>query len=122
VEFVDIYPTLCELAGLDARPGLEGQSAAAIMRDPSASGRTAARSQFLRTGIWKAPDGRDYMGYTIRTDDYRYVEWFDWETGDLAARELYDHRVDSQENRNVVDRDEHAAVVAELSRILKSDQ
>jgi len=60
------------------------------------------------------------MGYTIRTDEYRYVEWFDWETGELAARELYDHRTDSQENENVVDRAEHAKIAAELSRILKA--
>ena len=120
VEFVDVYPTLCELAGLDVPSELEGQSAVAIMRDPGRAGKTAARSQFLRSGIWRAPDGRDYMGYTIRTDEYRYVEWFDWETGDLAARELYDHRTDSQENENVVDRAEHAKIAAELSRILKA--
>ncbi len=120
VEFIDVYPTLCELAGLDVPGHAEGDSAVGIMRDPSSDGKTAARSQFLRSGIWQAPDGRDYMGYTIRTDEYRYVEWFDWETGELAARELYDHRTDSQENENVVDRPEHASVVAELSRILKA--
>ncbi|MDP6637456.1 MAG: sulfatase [Phycisphaerae bacterium] len=122
VEFVDVYPTLCQLAGLDVPDDLEGVSVAGIMRDPSTAGKGAARSQFLRSGIWRAPDGRDYMGYTIRTNEYRYVEWFDWESGDLAARELYDHRVDSQENENVVDRPEHAAVAAELSRILKSGE
>jgi arylsulfatase A-like enzyme len=122
VEFVDIYPTLCELAGLEVPDKLEGESAAPIMRDASLAGKSAARSQFLRSGRWQAPDGRDYMGYTIRTNEYRYVEWFDWETGDLAARELYDHRIDSQENENVVDLPEHAAAAGKLSRILKADR
>ncbi len=46
VEFVDVYPTLCELAGLPVPAALEGRSFAAQLADPSAPGKAAAFSQF----------------------------------------------------------------------------
>jgi len=120
VEFVDVYPTLCELAGVPIRGELEGASLVGLLRDPAGPGRGAAFSQFLRSGIWRAPDGEDYMGYTVRTDEFRYVEWYNWQTKALAARELYDHRRDSEENENVVDDPAHAQTVDELSRMLEA--
>ena len=42
------------------------------------------------------------MGYAIRTDRYRYVEWRDWETGEVEARELYDENEDPGETRNLL--------------------
>ena len=60
--------------------------------------KKAAFSQFLREGIWIAPDGIEYMGYSIRTEKYRYTEWVNWESKELAAIELYDHRTDPDEN------------------------
>lgn len=45
-EFVDVYPTLCELAGLP-RPGhLEGVSLVPVLNDPSATVKAVAWSQF----------------------------------------------------------------------------
>lgn len=46
VEFVDIYPTLCELGGLPIPPGLAGRSFVPQLTDPAASGKDAAFSQF----------------------------------------------------------------------------
>jgi len=115
VEFVDIYPTLCELAGLTAPAALEGKSFAPLLDDPHRAWKSAAFSQFLRNGIWQSPDGKDYMGRTIRTDRYRYVEWSHWESGEFAARELYDHATDPGENANVAAKSTYAAVVQDLS-------
>ena len=38
----------------------------------------------------------------MRTFDVRYTEWRNLKTGEIIARELYDHRVDSDENQNIV--------------------
>ena len=119
VEFVDVYPTLCDLAGIPIPETLDGRSLVPIMGDPDRPGRGAAFSQFLRTGIWRDPDGRDYMGYTVRTDDFRYVEWVDWDTRSLAARELYDHRTDDGENVNLAGRPEFADTVGQLAQTLR---
>ena len=41
------------------------------------------------------------MGYSLRSEAFRYVEWRDWKTGAVVARELYDHRADPGETRNL---------------------
>ena len=120
VEFVDVYPTLCELAGLPVPPGLDGLSAVPLLENPARPWKKAAFSQFLREGIWIAPDGIEYMGYTIRTDRYRYVEWINWETKAFTAAELYDHENDPLEQRNIANLPENAALVQDLAAQMKA--
>jgi len=110
VEFVDIYPTLCELAGLSVPKSLQGKSLVPLLGDASASVKDAAFSQFPRKH-----EDRDYMGYAMRTDRYRYVEWLDAVSGDVASRELYDHASDPDENENAAQRPEHATLMKRLS-------
>lgn len=99
VEFVDVYPTLCDLAGIAAPKELEGKSFAPLLRNPGGKGKTAVFTQYLRNGIWMAPDGVEYMGYCVRTSRHRYVEWFNWKTKQFAASELYDLARDPLENQ-----------------------
>jgi iduronate 2-sulfatase len=110
VEFVDIYPTLCELALLPVPKALEGKSLAPLLIDASAKVKDAAFSQFPRKH-----EGRDYMGYAMRTERYRYVEWLEQDSGRIAERELYDHESDPEENENIARRPEHAALLEKLS-------
>jgi arylsulfatase A-like enzyme len=107
-EFVDIYPTLCELCGLPAPDGLEGASLAPVMNDPKREWKKAAFSQFPRKG---------FMGHSMRTDRYRYTEWA--KAGEEpAARELYDHQTDLDENVNIANLPENKALVEQLSKML----
>ncbi len=55
-----------------------------LLEGSAAKVKEAAFSQFPR----KKHDGRDYMGYAMRTERYRYVEWLDAESGAITAREL----------------------------------
>jgi hypothetical protein len=55
------------------------------------------------------------MGYTMRTERYRYTEWG---IGGALGVELYDHRKDPKENVNIAHRPENAGLVAKLSRAL----
>ena len=66
----------------------------------------------------RGADGRRLMGRTMRTKRYRYTEWLDRQSGEVAARELYDHRSDPAENRNVAD--EHPDVVARMTAKLEA--
>jgi arylsulfatase A-like enzyme len=110
VEFVDMYPTLCELCELEIPPHCEGLSFTPLMERPDRPWKNAAFSQY--------PRGEEIMGYTMRTDTHRYTEWQDRTKGAVRARELYDHRRDGQENVNRAGRDECAAKVEGLSEQL----
>jgi len=118
VEFVDIYPTLCELTGVPVPADLEGVSFAPLIEDPSRRWKKAAFTQFLREGIWIAPDGVEYMGYSVRTNRYRYTEWVNWETNELTATELYDHERDPMETRNISGEAEYAEAQDEMAAVL----
>ena len=58
------------------------------------------------------------MGYAVRTHRYRYVEWIEWETKRVTARELYDHEFDSQEMQNLAASPKYADTTRELAGIL----
>jgi iduronate 2-sulfatase len=60
------------------------------------------------------------MGYTVRTQRYRYVEWQEWETKQVVARELYDLASDPHETRNIARDSTHNRTVKELARILSA--
>ncbi|GAB6164605.1 sulfatase [Thermostilla marina] len=104
VEFVDIYPTLADLAGLPTPEGVEGKSFKPLLNDPDRPWKRAAFSEYPKRG---------YKGTAMRTDRYRFVVWLD-KQGNVVARELYDHQVDPQENENVAAKPEYASIVAEL--------
>lgn len=120
VEFVDLFPTLCELADLPAPPELEGQSLAPVLDDPTATIKPVAVSQYPR----QLPD-RELMGYAFRTDRYRYIEWRSFDPSapnaggqrEPVATELYDYHADPAENRNLADDPGSRSTVAEMKRL-----
>lgn len=118
VEFVDIYPSLCELAGLDLPKHLQGSSFAPLLDDPEKEWKKAAFSQYPR-GPFDEAGFRPIMGYSVRTDGYRFTRWQSFYHPDsVIAIELYDHQKDPGETINVADQpayqktvDEHAAIL-----------
>ncbi len=111
VELVDLFPTLTELSGVLAATGVEGVSLAALLRAPERAGKDVAVSQHPHPSYGRAT----HMGYALRTATHRYVEWRDLGTGELFARELYDHRNDPAESVNVAGEARQAATVATLA-------
>jgi iduronate 2-sulfatase len=113
VEFVDIYPTLCDLAGLPLPSHLEGVSMKPLLDNPNRAWKSAAFSQYPRPGS-KTTSG-PLMGYSMRTDRYRFTVWVGRnDHSKIDAMELYDHQVDPQENTNIVRRADMAATVDQL--------
>jgi arylsulfatase A-like enzyme len=114
VEFVDIFPTLCDLAGLPKPEALEGLSLVPILNDPEVKIRKTAMSQYPRGGK------EDFtMGYTWRDHRYRYIEWVPTtiENAEPVAVELYDYKTDPGETRNLADDPEHAETLARFQKI-----
>ncbi|NND97620.1 MAG: sulfatase-like hydrolase/transferase, partial [Pirellulaceae bacterium] len=114
VELLDLYPTLCELTGVDVPSFVEGRSLVPVLRDPEAQVHQSAVSQYYRKH-----EGREYMGYSLRTDQYRYVEWRDFGTGEMVDQELYDHNESDLETVNQVNR-VSPETVSRLRVLLKS--
>jgi len=109
VEFVDIYPTLCDLAGLPLPGHLEGVSFKPLLDDPQRPWKTAAFSQYPRS------QNGGLMGYSMRTDRYRFTVWVNAKDHTkVDALELYDHQTDPQENTNIAKQPEQAELVKQL--------
>ena len=109
VELLDIYPTLAELAGLPAPANLHGRSLRPLLDNPRAKWDKPAYTQVTRGG------GRNqFMGYTVRTERWRYTEW---DAGKKGI-ELYDHRNDPRELRNLAHDPKHARIAEEMKRLL----
>lgn len=106
VELLDLFPTLTDVSGLPTPETLEGRSLKPILDDPTADGKSGALTQHTRPAYPAAGTDPEAMGYSLRTDRWRYTEWRDYRTGELLARELYDHVSDPQETVNVASANE----------------
>jgi iduronate 2-sulfatase len=99
-ETVDIYPTLCELAGLPAPKNpqpLEGKSLVPVLKKPSRQSKKAIFHVYPRS---RKGDGA-ILGRAVRTGRYRLVEWKKpGAAAETAEFELYDYESDPSETKN----------------------
>ena len=105
VEFVDLYPTMCDAAGIERPAQLEGTSLLPLLKSPEAKTK----------GVWGLPVGRN--GFTFIQDQYFYTEWRDKDER-IIERMLFDHSNDGDENYNVAGKEENKAIIEELSKKL----
>ncbi len=118
VEFVDIYPTLCDLAGLEPPAHLQGDSLAAVVRGDESTGDDIETDGFaLQVYPRRTKETGPMLGHALRSDRYRYVEW-QQRDGSIVARELYDLKNDPGETANLAARPEMASVVSEHSAMV----
>ena len=110
IESIDLYPSLCKLAGLPLPKHLQGRSFDGLMRDPKADWKQAAV-------------GRIRNGDTIRTDKFRFTEYTN-PKGKTISQMLYDHSKDPHENFNVskTDPDATSDLTARLHRLKGRDK
>ena len=120
VELVDLFPTLIDLCGLPSHPELEGISLRPLLENPAASLKRSAVSWHPRPAYPRSGRDPDAMGYSLRTDRFRYSEWRDFRNGRVIARELYDHNADTLETVNLAARKDHHASVSQLASLLSS--
>ena len=115
VELLDMFPTLCDMVGIPTPNFVQGTSLLPLLQNPAAKIDRVAHSQYYRNH-----DGSEYMGYAMRTATHRFVEWREFGTGKVTARELYDHRQNHSETANVIDTAPEALVESLTSRLLKT--
>ncbi|MAS92327.1 MAG: iduronate-2-sulfatase [Verrucomicrobiales bacterium] len=111
VEYVDIYPTVVEAAGLAIPDGLAGKSLVPLLEDPIAEWDSHAVTQILRPADDRLEN--PVMGCSIRTDRWRFTEWAEGSEG----VELYDHYADPMEFNNLaIDPTEENKAVMDMLR------
>ncbi|PWJ57464.1 iduronate 2-sulfatase [Dyadobacter jejuensis] len=122
-ELVDMFPSLCELAGIEVPAYMQGTSFVPLINEPDRTWKNAAFSQFHRRPQESA-DGKRYMGYSINTKKYHYIEWYTWDhkmglRGEKKGAELYDAQNDPNETVNIIADSQLQGVVADLSKRLE---
>ncbi len=100
VGLIDIFPTLLDLCGLPPRSDLEGLSLKPLVKRETAD----ARGEWTRKGI-VTTFGPNH--HSIRSNDFRYTRYAD------GSEELFDHRSDPHEWKNLADVEEFKTVIDE---------
>ena len=116
-EFVDVFPTLCALAGIPVPADLDGVDLTPVLEKPEEMVKDFAISQFGRNS-----GGQRFEGYALRDKRYRYIEWLGddfrstmlYDENKVVARELYDYQTDPLETVNLVDSASYQGVVLDL--------
>lgn len=106
VEFLDIYPTLVEAAGLGANTRNQGKSLLPLLRDPDAVDWTKPAYSQVRGGR------------SVRTARWRYTEW----EGGAKGRQLFDELADPRERRNLANEPRYASIVAQMRALLPDEK
>ncbi|GAB5406489.1 MAG: sulfatase [Aureliella sp.] len=104
VDFMTIYPTLCELADVKVPEHVEGSSAVGLLRDPSSD--------------WNEPaiTTHGFKNHAVRTQTHRYIRYAD------GSEELYDHTNDPNEWTNLADKPSSKVLIKELRKHLPKRQ
>ena len=103
VSLVDLFPTLLDLSGIPTKEGLDGHSLVPLLKDAEAPWPHPAITTY------------DFAEFSIRTEDWRYIHYID------GSEELYDHRTDPNEWKNLADDPEHADILAEMKQHIPTD-
>jgi len=100
-EYLDIYPTLCEMLDITPPAQLEGKSFLPVLKNPATSVKNFAVSKWID-------------GTTLIYENFFYTEWHDSKDA-VTSRMLFDHSVDPEENNNLADNPKNAGLVKKLS-------
>jgi iduronate 2-sulfatase len=125
-EFVDVFPTICDLANVAVPENLDGKSLKPLMLKNTASVKNFSISQYPRK-LKKAEMTKlgytdsKMMGYSLRTDKYRYTIWMNnftskqpFSASQVYASELYDYVKDPLEKVNVVNDKNYITISKEM--------
>jgi iduronate 2-sulfatase len=126
-EFVDVFPTLCDLAGVKIPETLDGKSLKPLMNKSAKSVKDFSISQYPRSGTKSETERQGYasskvMGYSLRDERYRYTIWMtnDFRSSQpfnadlIVGTELYDYDKDPNETVNVIDDASYKSVAKDL--------
>jgi arylsulfatase A-like enzyme len=98
VDFMSIYPTVCDLTGLPIPKHIEGASIRKLLAAPSAEWTTPAVTT------------HGFQNHAVRSEKWRYIRYAD------GGEELYDHQKDPYEWANLAGQTEFSSVKEQLAK------
>lgn len=100
VDFMSIYPTLCDLCDIPIPKHVEGESIRSLLVDPKSA--------------WTKPavTTHGFQNHAVRTDGWRYIRYAD------GGEELYDENADPYEWTNLAGNPDKAELKARLAKLL----
>lgn len=126
-EFVDVFPTICALAGVEIPTHLDGKPMNQLMIDPTRTFKEYAVSQYPRSGPMPEKErlgyaNAIYMGYSLRSKRYRFTMWMKdtfrsydaFDASKIYGMELYDYTKDPNETVNVVDEKKYKSIAKKM--------
>ena len=132
-EFVDIFPTLCDLANIKIPSNLDGKSLVPAMKKPTTVIKEYSVSQYPRSGAVSESERLGYaeaefMGYSLKTEQFRYTIWMKnrWRTSQVfdkdlvVGAELFDYQKDPLEKVNVEGKKEYAIALKKMQDYMKN--
>ena len=100
VSFIDIYPTLVDLAGISKKENLDGESLLELLQNPSMK--------------WVRPVLSTYGkgNHAVRYKNWRYIQYKD------GSSELYNHQEDPNEWYNLSENADYNGVIERLKKTI----
>jgi iduronate 2-sulfatase len=122
VEFVDLYPTIIDLCRINAEGDLSGVSLKPLLIDPEKEWKNNAFSQFPRpyNAAISGREPKSHIGYSVRTDKWRYTIWYNLAKGLFEYPELYSMKEALIEAENLSGRTEHAEIESEHHELIQN--
>ena len=117
-EFVDIYPTLCDLANIASPKNLSGISLKPLIDGSTEKVKEYAISEMTRGKV---------VGYTLRNERYRYTAWIGdnplntkWlRENKIIGEEFYDYEKDPLETKSLINDDEYSEIIEKMRNDFK---
>jgi arylsulfatase A-like enzyme len=100
VDFMSVYPTLCDLCGIEAPSHLEGRSIRKLLAEPTSAWDQPAITTFGRNN------------HAVRSESWRYIRYAD------GGEELYDETNDPYEWTNLAADSRYESQKAQLALLV----
>ncbi len=122
VEAVDLYPTLISLCGIQPTQALAGRNLTPLLQQPDKSWKQVAFSQFPRPYNALFKGKATHMGYSVRSNHWRYTAWFNMNTGTMDYKELYALEDHPAEKENLSGQPAWSALESGLLHLVRAYQ
>ena len=100
VSFIDIYPTLVDLAGIPNKEDLDGESLVDLLENPSMNQNRPVLSTYGKGN------------HAVRFENWRYIQYKD------GSNELYNHESDPNEWYNLSENADFKGVIERLKKAI----